>query len=292
MRLVMLGYTSNYYRALRWCGLMLCCLLFAQDVFASQDNYVLGVFPYFSPTRLEGLYSPMAAELNAHTDKPVRFRTTSDFQSFLENLRAGEYDLALVQPFFYVAAVDEMGYMPLVRADRPFRSVVVVMADSEIRQASDLRGKLIATPPPHVPAVHLARQALRQQGLSLQEDVQFRALPNADSCLQQLMIGHADACVTGPLGASSFAQRHGVNFHTVIETIALPNLAFIVHSRVDEAQRARWQTYLSELSSNESGQVILESINVRAFVPAKDRDYDPVRRFIEQMDGPWLPSVR
>jgi ABC-type phosphate/phosphonate transport system substrate-binding protein len=106
------------------------------------------------------------------------------------------------------------------------------------------------------------------------------------------MIGHADACVTGPLGASSFANRHGVNFHTVVETISLPNLAFIVHSRVDEAQRDRWQAYLSELASNESGKEILESINVRAFVPAEDREYDPVRRFVEQLDGPWLPSAR
>lgn len=273
-------------------GMLLACLLVTLDAWASQDDYVLGIFPYFSASRLEGLYAPMAAELERVSGKPVRLRSATSFQAFLDNLRQGEYDLALVQPFFYVAAVDEMSYRPLVRADRPFRSVVVVMADSPIRQAADLKGRLIATPPAHVPAVHLARHALREQGLSLADEVRFRAFPSADSCLQQLMIGSADACVTGPLGASTFASRHGIAFHTVIESVALPNLAFIVHQRVDPAQGERWRDYLTGLSNSESGREVLKSINVRAFVTAQDQDYDPVRRFVQQLDGPWLPSAR
>ena len=131
-------------------------LLMVMDVGAAQDEYVIGIFPYFTPTRLEALYAPIASDLNTLSDQPVRLRTALSFESFFERLGEGVYDIALVQPFFHVAAVDKFGYLPLVHADQGFRSVVVVKADSEIRTGQNLSGKVAATPPAHVPAVQLA----------------------------------------------------------------------------------------------------------------------------------------
>lgn len=264
-------------------------LMLVMDVGAEQDEYVVGIFPYFAPTRLEALYAPIASDLAALTKKPVRLRTALSFDSFFERLGEQDYDLALVQPFYHVAAVDKFGYLPLVHADQGFRSVVVVKADSGIRTGLDLRGKMIATPPVHVPAVQLARQTMRELGLELDKDVQFRAMPSADSCLQQVLNDGADACITGPLGASTFAARSNIQFHTVIETMALPNLSFVVHPRVDDELRQRWRDFLLGLAASDDGRAILQRIQVGSFVSTESGDYDVVREFIGRMEEPWHP---
>ncbi|ACL72203.1 ABC-type phosphate/phosphonate transport system periplasmic component-like protein [Thioalkalivibrio sulfidiphilus HL-EbGr7] len=258
---------------------------------ASEEGYRMGVFPYFSPTRLEEIYAPVAAELSSATGQPVRFRTASTFARFFENLRDGDYDIALIQPLYYVPAADEFGYLPLARVREPFRSVVVTLDSSPLRQLEELRGGLIASPPTHVPAVHLARQALRERGLVPDRDLSFREFNTADSCLQQVLIGAADACVTGPLGARSFELRHSVKLRTLLETISLPSLVFVVHPRVPETDRAALLEALVGLNTTEHGRQILERINTAAFVPALDHDYDEVRRFVTTLEEPWLPST-
>jgi phosphonate transport system substrate-binding protein len=233
----------------------------------------------------------VAADLSAATGQRLHFRTASNYASFFDKLMRGDYDLALVQPFFYVAAVDEAGYLPVARVSQPFRSVVVVLASSPIEQVSDLRGKVIASPPLHVPAVHLARQAIRDHGLSPSEDMHFREYTSADSCLHQVMIGTADACVSGPIGAASFQTRHQVQFRTLIETIALPNLAVVAHPRVPAALRQQWGERLQALSQNSEGQTMLQQLNIPAFIHFVDSDYDVVRRFVYALDEPWLPTA-
>jgi phosphonate transport system substrate-binding protein len=270
---------------------LLCLVTWTRGASASEEGYRLGIFPYFAPTRLEEIYAPVAAELASATGKPVRFRTASSFARFFDNLRDGDYDIALIQPFFYVPAADQFGYLPLVRVQERFRSVLVTLDSSPLRDVQQLRGGIIASPPAHVPAVHLARQSLREQGLVPDRDVSFRDFNSADSCLQQVLIGAADACVTGPLGARGFEVRHNVKLRTLLETISLPSLVFVVHPRVPEADRARMLQTLASLNTTEHGKQILERINTAAFVPANDRDYDEVRQFVAKLEEPWLPST-
>lgn len=269
--------------------LMLCMLAWTPPASASEEGYKMGVFPYFSPTRLEEMYAPVAAELSSAIGKPVRFRTAPSFAGFFENLREGSYDIALLHPFYYIPAADEFSYLPLVRVEERFRAVLVSLDTSKVREMDDLRGRVIASPPAHGSAVHMIRQTIRDRGLHPDQDMSFREFSSVSACLQQVMIGEADACVSGPLAARSFEQRNNIRLHTIMESISLPSLVIVVHPRVLGVDREHMREILAELNTTEQGREILERINIGAFVLAEDRDYDEVRRFVSTLEEPWLP---
>ena len=250
----------------------------------------MGIVPYFTPSRLEIIYAPVAAELSRQLDGRVDFRTATSFDKYFWKLKDQDFDIALVHPLYYVPAVDQFDYVPLVRMLEPFKALIVVPQDSPIQKTSDLKGKIIATPPTHLPAVHLARSALKQAGLNEQDDVIFMAMKTVDACLQRMLSGSAHACVAPPFAANAFQSSSGANLRTILETVELPNLTFVVHKRVPESERARIKAAMLAWNDTANGQKLLKKIKTRRFIPAEDRDYDQVRRFVLSLGEAWLPS--
>lgn len=258
---------------------------------AAEAAYTFGVFPYFSPSRLEEIYAPAVLDVAQRIGRPLQFRTASSFDKFFFQLKAQAYDIALIQPLYYVPAVDEFGYLPLARMQEPLKSQIVVPGDSPIRAASDLQGRVIATPPAHVPVVHLARKSLRDLGLVGGRNVSFEEMKTVDACLQQPLTGAAQACVAPPFAVQSFQKSTGVALRVVLESAPLPNLALVVHKRVPPADRERIKAAILGWKDTPSGQAVLKSINTQGFVATSDADYQPVRAFVRGLDEQWLPSA-
>lgn len=274
-------------------GVVLATLLGAPPVWSqpAAEPLSLGVAPYFAPSRLEEIYAPAAAELSHSLRRSVSFRTSSSWDRFFSQLKAQQYDIALVHAFFYVPAADEFGYVPLARMREPFTAVVVVPQDSPIRGPDDLRGKVIATPPPYLPAVHLGKKTLRDRGLVRGQTVKFEETRTVDACLQQALVGEAQACIAPPFAVNAFQARNGVRLRVLLEPPELPSPVFVAHRRVPESERERIRAALLDWNRTAAGQAVLRSINTQALVPARDEDYQPVRSFVRGLDEPWLPSV-
>jgi len=266
-------------------------LIPASPSVAADTSYTLGVFPYFSPSRLEEIYAPAAAELSRKINTHVTFRTASTFDKFFLQLKAQVYDIALIQPLYYVPAVDEFGYMPLARMREPFKALIVVPDQSPIRVVGDLKGKIVATPPAYVPVVHMAKKALRDHGLIGGKNITFEEMKTVDACLQQTLTGAAQACVAPPFAVGPFQKSAGITLRVIQETIQLPNLVFVVHKRLPAADRERIKAAILDWNHTPNGQAVLKSINTQGFVAATDADYQPVRDFVRTLDEPWLPSV-
>lgn len=59
----------------------------------------MGVFPFISTQHLEDMFAPIAAQLSEVMGCALRFRSASSFESFMNKLRDGEFDVAFIQPF-------------------------------------------------------------------------------------------------------------------------------------------------------------------------------------------------
>ncbi len=81
-------------------------------------------------------------ELSNALGRDVNFRSASDFKRFFQNLKRQKYDIALIQPFWYPPAVDEFGYLPVVRMREPLVSLIMLPEDSQIRSLEDKAGQL------------------------------------------------------------------------------------------------------------------------------------------------------
>lgn len=269
------------------CFLILAFGSAAKSADAPPEAYTFGVFPYLSAARLEPIYAPVALEMSKTLERPVGFRTSTEFKRFFKKLSQQRYDFALIQPFWYPPAADRFNYIPLARFEEPLTSVIIVPEDSPIKSLNDLRGKTIATPPAFVPVVHMARRALMDRGLKTGIDLYFKAYKSVDSCFQQVLIGDASACVAPNFAKKTIEKKLQVKLRTVVESPSIPNLSFVVHSRVPVAHREMVKNLLLSWDKGASGadDNPLKAINTRRFVPAIDAEYDSVRSYLREIES-------
>jgi phosphonate transport system substrate-binding protein len=251
---------------------------------APSDNYTFGVFPYLSATSLESIYLPVSIEMSKALGKKVRFRTSTEYKIFFDKLKQQSFDIALIQPFWYPAAVDQYNYVPLVRYGEPLAARIIVLSNSPITTIDDLKGKIIATPPAIVPIVHLAKRALQDHGLNPEKDLQLKAFRTVDSCIKQVVIGNASACVAPNHAHSNIKHKIQTPMRLILESPGIPNISLVVHSRVPPEEREKIKNLL--LSWGESGsdarKKLLNSIGTNGFIPSNDGDYEVVRTFLRE----------
>ncbi len=70
-----------------------------------------------------------------------------------------------------------------------------------------------------------------------------------------------------------------MRLHVMIETASIRHFVFAVHDRVPAADRARLLDCILGWSHGEAGRAVLAAGAWPGFVPARDQDYDPVRRY-------------
>lgn len=251
-----------------------------------QDGapYKFGVFPYMAPLRLESIYAPIARAFSEHIGRPVQFRTASNFTQFFENLEAEKYDIAFIQPFWYVDAADRFGYLPLARLREPLSAVIFVLDDSPIRSVDDLRGKSVATPPPKGPATRMAIRALEDKGIVPGRDLALKSFKSVDSCYQQLVIGSVSACISGQLVRRQVEENLKVELRVLLKTPGIPSLSFVVHPRVRPKDRARLLETILSWGDSEAGRALERGLGASRFIASEDVDYDVIRTMLTEAD--------
>jgi len=237
--------------------------------------YQLGVFPFLPPTRLERAFAPIAVEMSKLLGRPVEFRTTSTFERFSENLAAKQYDFAFVQPFMYIAAADKYGYAPLVAWRKPLTAIFVVRKDSPYRDLQQLAGKRVALPPRDAAVSHLALEYLAERGLDRRTDYSYYR--SHFSCLQKVLVGEADACVSAEAALDFFESHMKLRMSVIAETRGIPHSLYVAQQRVPQADRKAVQQFLLSRAPDER-QAERSGLRHQSFVAVTDSDYDVVRR--------------
>lgn len=249
----------------------------AWPVNTGGKNYVLGVFPHLPPRELEKVYAPIAAALGKALGKQVEFGSSSTYERFMENLASETYDIIFTQPFDYIDAADNHGYLPLATRDEPLATIVVVQSGSALKSIHDLRGKTIALPPKVSAVSYLLRGYLENNGLVPGKDVTLIYHRSHVSCLQQVIIGAADACATAAPALRFFTHKMNVTLDIIVETTSIPHTLFAVHPRVSEQDRNKLLSTILSWKDTKDGKALLSRGKLKPFKAVKDSDYDVVR---------------
>ncbi len=250
---------------------------------AAEKPYQFGVFPYLSPLRLEKIFEPISQQLSNSLGHRVKFTTSTNLPRFRERLGSEYYDFAIIQPLLYPFAVDQLGYIPLVRIEEEVSSVVMVSADSPLTSPADLKGKTIATPPVFGPVVALAKSSFIEHGIAPDKDIKFMPNKTVGSCLQKLLAALADACIAPNFAVQPFEQTMGVKLRTLLRSKGVPNQALVVHPRVPQSDRERLQQEFLSWRFSAPGKDFLQALNTRGFVKVDDDDYDILREFAREL---------
>lgn len=262
-------------RARAWLSALVAAAVTAGGAQADRDPpgpYIYGVIPYITAIELARLHAPVLAEIQRVLGRPVTFHTTSSLDMFTARLKQQAYDIAFIQPYDYHAAVVESGYIPLARMDGQHRALIVVVPSSPLRSVRELRGKTLALPPPKTATCYLASTMLRQAGPDPQRDLKLRHYKSHGSCLQQALIGTADACATNYMALQAFQSQRRVRFRVLGESMESPGPLFVVHPRVPSQEREALQGSILSWADTRTGKQLLQAVGLEPFSPSRPED--------------------
>lgn len=244
---------------------------------ANDHNYTLGVFPHLPILDLERIYSPMAADIGKALHIKLSFKATTTFQDFKQELEAETYDFVEVQPFDYVNIAAHHNYVPLARRETPLAGVFVVPNNSKIKTPQDLIGKRIAAPPISAAVTRLAKDYLHRNGIKM-SDVKMSYHRSHVTCLEQILIKKADACVTAVATLRFFNHKMKTHLHYVLKTREIPHVLFAAHKRVPEKLREEAIKEITTWNKTNGKRKLLTNAKFPPFVRALDADYNVVRK--------------
>lgn len=251
---------------------------------AGAQEYIMGVFPFIPTASIEGIFAPLAAEIGRAIGRPVKLRTTTSFEKFMEELRGRSYDIAFIQPFDYVDIAKPGGYLTLAARNDRLSSHIVVKQDSPVRELKDLKGMRFGMPPKVSAVSFMNRIAVKKAGLNPDSDVRMIYLASHQACLQQLLIGKVDACGVSPPGVRLVEQQMKASFRLIHETPEIPSPLFVVRKELPAKDRETIKATLlqSDLAGvkPELRAMFLGEVK-KPFRVTSERDYDTIRSYLK-----------
>lgn len=270
----------------RWLVLPLCVLLSlisTPSLAGAEQPYLLGVFPHLPPRELEKVFAPIAADLSKSVGHKILFRSSSTYKKFRENEDKELYDIVFTQPFDYIRVADQHGYLPLATRSEPLAALIVVKKGSPITHLEDLRGKIVALPPKIAAVSYLISVHLKKHGLIPGKDVRLVYHRSHVSCLQQVIIGAADACGTAAPALRFFNSKMNVQLSVITKTISIPHTLFAVNPHVPSTDRNKLLQAILSWGKTKEGQILLRRGRLRPFIKITDKDYDIVRQYSKEL---------
>lgn len=240
--------------------------------------YKLGVFPFLPPRQLELIFAPFAASIGEALGREVLFKSSTTYLNFMERADSQKYEIAFVQPFDYVRLADKHNYLPLATRGEKLAAIIVVGPNSKIKTITDLIGKKIALPPAVAAVSRLINELLHENNLIPGKNVFLKHYRSHASCLQQVIIGKADACGSAPPPVQFISEKMKVKFNEVARTREIPHTLFIVHSSIPAKERKIILDTILSWSKPGIGPNLLIRGRMKPFVPITDKEYDVVRK--------------
>jgi ABC-type phosphate/phosphonate transport system substrate-binding protein len=124
----------------------------------------------------------------------------------------------------------------------------------------------------------LARGALLDAGLVPGIDTKLQHYRTKVSCLQAVSVGSVDACVLPRFVLPQINHNGYGKLRIMAESGAVKHLVFAAHSRLPAAEREKLRALILSWPHTDPGRAILAIGSWPRFVPARDADYDEVRR--------------
>jgi phosphonate transport system substrate-binding protein len=240
-------------------------------------SYKFGIVPQQSATQLMEMWAPLIKTLSVKCKCKVVFTTATDISTFEKNVKNGDYDLVYLNPMHFVQS-QSVGYTALAREDgRRLKGIVVVKSESTITQISDLTNKTVAFPgPTSFAATTLVENMFKQKDIPIKPlFVKSHASVYLDIISGLVLAGGG---VNRTFDALPMAEKAKLKILATTQEVTPHPIA--IHKRVDAKHRAIFQSTLAELKDTIEGKQILDKLEFKTLVVAKDSDWDDVRKII------------
>lgn len=261
-------------------------ILLPSGVLPLPAQIVFGIYTSDKPSSMYRNFSPIVDYLEKRLEEAglpteIRIKIYPTYSGAIDGLVNGEYDFGRFGPSSYILARRRNQGIRLLcmehkRGKKIFSGVWVVKGDSRINTLEDLKGKRIAFGDENSTIGRFLAQAeLVEAGVGAGDIASFRYLGRHDKVALAVAAGRYDA---GPVKENTFlkyAESKGLRKIAEFPNITKP---WVVRAGFD----LRYYQALKRAMLELTDEGILRGLNQQGFLPAKDGDYDFVRRGMDR----------
>jgi phosphonate transport system substrate-binding protein len=260
--------------------------------------YRLAVHPLHNPAKLMEAYQPLVDYLNGRLHGArLALEASRDYANFEEKYKARKPEFILPNPWQTLQAM-KVGYRVIAMAGEPrdFKGIFVVRRDSNLSRPADLKGKAVSYPSPTALAACIMPQYfLHNHGINVNRDIENRYVGSQESSIMNAFLGKTAAGATWPPPWRAFQKDHpreAAELKVIWETEPLVNNSVMVRDDVPAQVGEQVRTLLLGLAGTKEGMTILAGMETARFLPASDREYDVVRRYVSRFERDVRPVER
>lgn len=224
---------------------------------------------------------PLKLHLEKALGRSIELVVTTDYSSMIEAMRFGRIEVAYFGPLSYVLARSkseiEAFAVGVSKGSPTYTSVVIVQADSPIRSADDIRGKVVAYGDQASTSSHLVPRAMLQDmGLVAERDYTPVYVGAHDAVARAVQNGKVAAgALSRPIYDSLIAagKLDGAKLRVLAETKPIPNYPMAMQSKLSP----RLKRDIRSAFLNIKDPAILKSFRAEGFAATDDHAYDVLR---------------
>jgi len=247
---------------------------------AQQAPLKLGIMPFNSPLALLRTHQPLIEHLERAMGRQVIMLTSPDYFTHINQLLAGDFDLAITGPHFGAMA-SERGMRLLFRYDTEIQPVFVVRNDSSIHQPRDFAGKTLALSSRLSISSIGGVDWLRKQGLRPGTDFRVVEYSSHGAAVAAVAADAADAAITTYTPLRQIPEDLRQQVRLLESDTRMPHVMTLAHARLGEATIARLRKALLEFPRTAAGQAFFRDTGYRGYTAVTPEDIEKLRPFIE-----------
>ncbi len=269
-------------RAKLFIFLLTCGVLFANINQAMAVSYQLSMLPRYSTEEIYKRITPLADYLKKKTGLDIRPTMTSTFDWYTKALIGGKVAIGFENPYIYVLASKAHEAVAMAIKGKngdKFRGIIVTRKDSPLHSLIDLRGKKISIVSYTSAGGYLSQKlSLLDKGIDITKECQLEEAPEnkQENVVFSVYTGDVDAGFIRESAlhkADQFVPSGSIR--VLAYTAWLPNWALSVKRSMAAADKKKIARAIQEIPENSP---ILRALRIKKFRPAKDSDYDVIRR--------------
>lgn len=243
----------------------------------AKETLSFGVVPQFGTKHLAEVWEPLIRQLEIATGLAIRLTPSPSIPVFEESFSKGEFDFAYMNPYHYLCAKRDQGYLPLLRDQaKKLKGILVVRENSEINSVGDLVGQKIAFPSPNALGASLYMRTL----LKRTHGIEFESLYVNSHDSVYLNVATEQIPAGGGVKRTLLRQNQDIQdqLKIIYETPGVAPHPIVYHPRVSTSDVERLRSAWISLSEAIDGRDLLKQIPMTDPGPAKHEDYVPLEK--------------
>jgi len=248
-------------------GLLASALMFSSNAKATclgEQNttkaFTFEVVPQFTAAKIYTTWSPLLHRVGQEAGLCFELRVSATIPEFEQKLLKGEPEFVFLNPYHAVLANQKKKYQPLLAdSEDLLTGILVVRADSPIKNLDELKGKNISFPAPNSFAASLLIGAeLAKRKIDINP-----VFVKTHSNVYRSVIGK-DAMAGGGVNNTLDNEAPEVRqqLRVLYETPAYTPHPVATHPSVPAAVRDRFLKAMLKLTQDEEGRKLLDGINL------------------------------